>query len=93
MALCSSIQAKGLPVHTASGQDIGRVLGFILDTERGSIVQIEVRPAGLVRSLVAHELLINWNEVIAWTDESITVRDAAIPETSSLAVPSVAPSV
>ncbi len=82
-----------MPVQTASGQDIGRVLGFILDTERGCIVQIEVRPAGLVRSLVAHELLISWNEVIAWTDESITVRDTAIPETSSLAVPSAAPSV
>ncbi len=82
-----------MPVQTASGQDIGRVLGFILDTERGCILQIEVRPAGLVRSLVAHELLIGWNDVIAWTDESITVRDAAIPETSSLAVPSVAPSV
>ncbi len=93
MALCSSIHAKGLPVQTASGQDIGRVLGFILDTERGCIMQIEVRPAGLVRSLVAHELLINWNDVITWTEESLTVRDTAIPETSSLAVPSVAPSV
>ena len=84
MALCSSHQAKGLPVVTKSGQDIGRVLAFIFDTDRGSIAQIEVRPAGLVRGLVAHELLISWDEVLEWTDKHIIVKDTLIPVASSV---------
>lgn len=92
MALCSSAQAKGLPVVTKSGQVIGSVLGFIFDTERGSILQIEVRPAGLVRGLVAHELVISWDEVIEWTDKQLTVKDALISAPSSI-VPSIVPNV
>lgn len=92
MAQCSSQQAKGLPVVTKSGQEIGTVLGFVLDTERGTIVRISVRPAGLVRGLVAHELLIAWNEVIEWTEKRVIVKDALIPATSSV-VPSIVPNV
>lgn len=93
MALCSSLHAKGVPVVTESGQDIGSVLGFILDTERGAIVQIEVRPAGLVRGLVAHELLIDWSCVTGWTKEKLTIKDGSVTSTAPMGVPSVAPSV
>ena len=92
MARCSSSEAKGLPVVTKSGQAIGTVSGFIFDTDRGSIAQIEVRPAGLVRGFVAHELLIAWDEVIEWTETHIVVSDAMIPA-RTVVVPSIAPSV
>ena len=91
MALCSTSQAKGVPVQTQSGQDVGRVSGFILDTERGCIVQIEVRPAGWVRGLVNDTLLIHWSDVLSWTESLITVKDTAIQV--GLGVPSAVPSV
>jgi sporulation protein YlmC with PRC-barrel domain len=93
MALCSSLQAKGLPVQTRSGQDLGRVSGFILDTERGCIFQIEVRPAGLVRGLVAQELLVSWNDVIEWTATEIIVQENVLTEQVKQSVPSIVPSV
>ncbi len=93
MALCSSLQAKGLSVVTKSGQDLGKVLGFILDTERGCIVRVEVRPSGWVRGLVAHELLIDWSDVLEWTEKQIIVKDAAVPEKATITVPSIVPSV
>lgn len=92
MAQCSSQQAKGLPVITKSGQDIGTVLGFVFDTERGAITQISVRPAGWVRGLVAHELLVAWDDVIEWTEKKMTVSDALIPAASNV-VPSIVPNV
>lgn len=93
MALCSSLQAKGLAVVTESGVDVGSVLGFVLDTERGCIVQVEVRPAGFVRGLVAHELLIEWSSVISWNEKQLVIQDAAVPEKEATVVPSIAPSV
>jgi len=93
MALCSSLHAKGVPVVTESGQGIGSVLGFILDTERGAIVQVEVRPAGLVRGLVAHELLIDWSCVTGWTKDRLTIKDGTVTQSASLGAPSTAASL
>ncbi len=93
MALCSSLQAKGTSVVTESGQEVGSFLGVIVDTERGSIVQLEVRPAGLVRGLVAHELVIQWSDVMDWTEKQIIVKDAAVPAKMSATAPSAVPSV
>ncbi|MBP9762965.1 PRC-barrel domain-containing protein [Patescibacteria group bacterium] len=79
MSVCSSSQARGLLVVTKSGQEIGHILGFVLDRERGAILQVEVRPAGFVRGLVAEELLIAWNDVIEWDDKRMLVKDLSVP--------------
>jgi sporulation protein YlmC with PRC-barrel domain len=75
MSVCSSFQARGLLVVTKSGQEIGHLSSFVLDRERGLIVQVEVRPAGFVRGLVAEELLIAWSDVLEWNDKQMIVKD------------------
>lgn len=94
MPRCSSLKARGVSVVTQSGQAVGHLLGFIFDTSEGRILQLEIRPAGFVRGLVAHELVIAWEDVIVWSDKEIIVKDASFPVTPSVAsAPSVAPGV
>lgn len=93
MALCSFADAKGLPVFTRAGQLVGRVSGMVLDTEHGSIFQMEVRPAGLVQGLVSEHLLIRWNQIIQWREDRIIVRDTTVLEGTPAPASSVVPSV
>ena len=71
---------------TQSGMDIGRLQSVLFDTERGMIKQLCVRPAGLVRGFVEQELLIGWDEVVAWNQDQVTVRDAFVPVPSAVTV-------
>ncbi len=94
MSLCSSVQARGLSVVTQSGQTVGHLLGFIFDTTEGRILQLEIRPGGFVRGLVAHELVIAWEDVVAWNEKEIIVKDASLPATPAVvSAPSIVPGV
>ena len=85
MAIAPLSSLKGLPIMTRAEQELGTLQSIEIDTERGSIANLMVRPAGLVRGLVANELIIAWSEVIEWTEKRIVVTDACIPAKESIA--------
>lgn len=72
---------------TRAEQELGTLQSLEIDTDTGRVARLVVRPVGLVRGLVAHELVIPWEEVIEWTDKRIVVTDACVPTKES--VPSV----
>ena len=91
MPICSSLQVRGLPVITQLDQEVGHLLGFTFDTTRGTIAQIIVRPRGIVRGLVAEELLIAWSDIIEWTEQGVRVKDTSIRIDKPIRIPSIVP--
>ena len=68
-----------LPVETRSGQKLGVVVSFELDSERQSILRYVVKPA-MVPRLLANELIISATQVISLTNEKMLVDDAVLPQ-------------
>lgn len=66
---------RNLPVETASGQRLGRVVGFEFDPDTHMIVTFIVRPSVLASPLTRSELLINRSQVISITRERMVVED------------------
>lgn len=57
----------GLRVETTTGEHIGRIIGFVLDTQGGVVVQYRVRPPGFLATLfpTARELLVHQAQVVS----------------------------
>lgn len=72
----STEQLTHLPVETASGTELGHIKNLILDTDSQSVLQYEVRPSGIVGSLIGDSLLIDRGSVRAITAEKIVVDDS-----------------
>lgn len=67
-------QLIGLLVETQSGEKLGRVDGFNLETDSHLIFQYLVKPAGLSK-IFSHELIINRSQVISLSAEKMVVDD------------------
>ncbi|MEK7164472.1 MAG: hypothetical protein AAB779_00850 [Patescibacteria group bacterium] len=67
-------QLVGLLVETQSGEKLGRVDGFNLETDAHFIHQYLVKPAGLSK-IFSHELIISRNQVISLSAEKMVVDD------------------
>lgn len=69
----------GARVETASGMHVGRLVGFVVDTETGFIIQYRVRPRGFVAMCLPgfRELLIAHDQVISMDAKRMIVRDGA----------------
>lgn len=78
MAITPLTALRGLPVMTRAEQELGTLQSLEIDTERGRVANLVVRPVGFVRGLVTHHLIIAWEEVIEWTETRIVVTDACI---------------
>ncbi|MBU4421598.1 PRC-barrel domain-containing protein [Candidatus Parcubacteria bacterium] len=70
----------GLKVETKSGRHLGHLRDLDLDTETFEIVKIYVRPSGIVKGLVAGDLIISKSNVISISEEKIIVDDLAEKE-------------
>ncbi|MBM3205057.1 PRC-barrel domain containing protein [Candidatus Uhrbacteria bacterium] len=74
----------GVAVETRSGQILGKVSDFQLDSLTGHLVMLEVRPIGLVAGLIKESLLIPWNAIVEMTLEKVVVMDGAVKDTKTV---------
>lgn len=69
----------GLVVETQSGERLGEIAGFVLETEAQTIYQYQVRPGGL-SGIFAKELLVHRQQVISISEEKMVVDDLVYKE-------------
>jgi sporulation protein YlmC with PRC-barrel domain len=72
----------GLRVETTAGEHVGRVIGFVMDTDGGMIVQYRVRPPGLLAALLPgiRELLIHSSQVVSIDTQRMIVESGQTSE-------------
>ena len=70
-------QILGIPVETKSGQKLGVVVSFEIDSEQQIVSRYVVKPA-LVPRILASELIINAVQVISLTNEKLIVEDSVV---------------
>lgn len=80
MALLTNRDLDHLPVVTESGDEIGTLVSWDIETETQSIVRYHVKPAGIARLLSSATLLIVASAVIRLTGEKLVVRDTTSRE-------------
>lgn len=78
----SDDELRGLRVETTAGEHVGRVIGFVMDTDGGTIVQYRVRPPGLLAVLFPgiRELLIHQSQVVSIDANRMVVESGHITE-------------
>ncbi len=77
-------QLLDLPVYTKSGQHLGKVVDFLLDSATHQIVQYTVRGSDLLATLLPHrELLVSEKQVISVSEEKMVVEDTVTPVLSA----------
>lgn len=76
----SDKQLIGLPVETQSGTALGKIRGFVVDADHGSIAQYVVKNANPLRELFGKELLVASSQVITLTAEKMVVDDLVVAE-------------
>lgn len=72
----------GLRVESTDGEHVGRVIGFVMDTDGGLIVQYRVRPPGLLAALFpgVRELLIHQAQVVSLDAQRMIVESGQTTE-------------
>ncbi|MBI4434283.1 PRC-barrel domain-containing protein [Candidatus Uhrbacteria bacterium] len=79
----SDDQLRSLPVETTAGEYVGRITGFVVDTQGGVVVQYRVRPPGILATLLSsRELLINQSQVVSIDANRMVVESGHTPERS-----------
>jgi len=73
-------QLINLPVFTESGQKLGRVVDFELDSQRQIIVKYYVSGQNIIKELIGQDLLISSDQVISIDQEKMVVEDSAVEE-------------
>ncbi len=74
----TSKQLTRLPVQTASGTRLGRVVSFDLDVETGKCAMIHVTP-GVAARLLSDELVIAWSQIVSISADVVIVVDSVVP--------------
>ncbi len=64
-----------LPVITESGQRLGVVESFNIETESQSVLEYIIKPDTLIAGLISGELIISRGQIIAITAKKIIVND------------------
>ncbi|MDO8599571.1 MAG: PRC-barrel domain-containing protein [bacterium] len=85
----------GIRVETSTGRHVGKLVGFVIDTETGFVMQYRVRPKGIIAACVpnARELLIAHDQVVSMDARRMVVRDGAAGDTGSMQRKRMAPSM
>ena len=73
-------QLIGLLVETRSGELLGRVSGFELDSQSHEIIRYQVKKSGIWPVLLSKYLLIHKNQVVSLTAEKMIVEDALVKD-------------
>ena len=76
----TSYELIGLPVVTQSGQELGKVKDFEIDSDTFKIIAIHVSPIGLLKKLVNDAAIISVELIIEVTPQQIIVEDSVVRE-------------
>lgn len=68
----------GKPVVTRSGQLVGKVAGFEIDTLTGRIATMQVKSSGLVARLSEDVLIVSWDAIVEMTEKRVTIIDSVV---------------
>jgi len=80
MAVLLSQNLINLPVLTESGEEVGRIADFEIDAESQKISAYYVKPGRFLSGLFSGNLIIKPAQVIAISQEQMTVEDNAVKE-------------
>jgi len=68
-----------IPVETVDHHNLGHVVGLEIDIESQSVMQYQVRPTGIVASVLRNvDLLINRNQVVSLTKDKMIVDSTVL---------------
>jgi sporulation protein YlmC with PRC-barrel domain len=87
----------GVPVHTKSGEHVGKVANFDLDVLTGHLQTMHVKTKGIMAGVMSEDIMVPWDAIIEMSAEKVVVRDGVVPIkggalADGLAVPSAGPS-
>jgi sporulation protein YlmC with PRC-barrel domain len=68
-----------LPVHTQSGEHLGKTNGVVIEIETQTIYQYKIKPSG-ISHLFSKELLIHRDQVVSIQKDKIIVQDGLYSE-------------
>ncbi|MFA5092154.1 MAG: PRC-barrel domain-containing protein [Candidatus Paceibacterota bacterium] len=75
----------GVPVYTRSGNHVGRLVGFVIESDTHEVVQYAVKKSGTLELILPKEFLVNRTQVVSVSDEKMVVEDAAVAEKAKVA--------
>ena len=78
MAVLLSQNLINLPVLTESGEDVGRIADFEIDTDSQKISTYLVKPGRFLSGLFSGNLIIKPAQVITISQEQMIVEDNAV---------------
>ena len=73
-------QLAGVPVYTRSGDRIGKLAGFVIESDTHEVVQYAVRKSGTLELILPKEFLVGRGQVVSVSDEKMVVEDAAVAD-------------
>jgi sporulation protein YlmC with PRC-barrel domain len=73
-------QMRKIKVETQSGQFLGRLADFELETDSGTVEKYYVKSKNLINGLFEDKLLINKSQIISFDEERMVVEDNVIKE-------------
>ncbi|MFC1702864.1 PRC-barrel domain-containing protein [Patescibacteria group bacterium] len=74
-------ELRNVPVETRSGTILGKLSGYVMDSESHEVVQFIVKKAHPLAKILPSELLVHSDQVISIGPDKIVVDDAV--ETAS----------
>ena len=80
MAVLLTQNLINLPVRTESGEEVGRITDFEIDADSQKIFAYYVKPGRFFSGLFSGNLIIKPTQVIAISQEQMTVEDNAVKE-------------
>ncbi len=78
---------RNIPVVTKkSGEKLGKLAGFVLDTDTHAVEQYVVSKSRLLSALLPDDLLIHHSQVVSIDTEKMVVEDSAVHERVAAAI-------
>jgi len=71
---------RKIKVETQSGQFLGYISDFELETDSGTVEKYYVKSKNLINGLFEDKLLINKSQIIRFDEEKMVVEDNVIKE-------------
>jgi uncharacterized protein YrrD len=87
--LISHKQLKKISVETQSGQFLGYVIGFDLETDTGTIEKYFVKSKIILANLWENSIIINKAQIINFDDAKMVVEDAVVKVSKIRKLPQV----
>lgn len=80
--LLNTKEMSGVLVKTRSGQMVGKVSSFDLDSATGRLMRLHVKTGGLVAGLLHNELFVVASSIQEMSQQGVIINDAAVTEES-----------